>query len=90
MYCDHDFYWHDVTTRKPHRCFACARELPKGTRMAVHEFKREGEFERQYWCETCQEYWECNMHPDDEVYEGELRREAPEEWELIRAEVEAE
>lgn len=79
-----------VRTRKPHRCFACAREIPKGAQMRVIVVKDGGDFNRMYWCAVCQEYWERYMHRDDEIMEGELRANDPDgDWEKLRLEVEA-
>jgi len=76
-----------VITRKTHACFGCALEYPAGTNMHAVSVADSGKVETNYWCETCQTYWERNMKHGDEIGFGELRIEDREGWEAINKEV---
>jgi hypothetical protein len=63
-----------VTTRKPHRCFACWRLFPKGSKLQWSKHCDNGDFVECYTCETCQEIlkiaWKTLADPwDNEVGE---------------------
>ena len=88
MMSDHYFDSKTITTRKPHHCHGCNRDLPPGSKMLVCEGIQDGEHYRGYWCETClqiEPQWTGN---EDEIPEGGFRDELPEEWEECRKRVE--
>lgn len=74
----------DVKTRKDHICFGCGRELPKGTLMTAVTSVEGEEIRTEYWCKTCQTYWDNFMYKDDEIGIGELKSSDFETWEQIR------
>ena len=43
-----------VKTRKPHKCWGCAKEYPAGTKMKYCESVDQGEFTNTYWCDSCE------------------------------------
>lgn len=65
-----------VKTRKPHRCFGCAREFPAGTEMRFDVCVDDGIF-NCYLCKTCvdvvQDY---GNELDDGFCFGDLRDDA--------------
>lgn len=63
-----------VKTRKPHICFGCGREFPKGTEMRK-DFVVDTTAWSCYLCETCEKIT-YKMNYDDEFGYGELREEA--------------
>lgn len=63
-----------VKTRKPHVCFGCGREFPKGTEME-RSCIVDGELWTSYLCSTCQKITQ-NMRWGDEFGFGELRETA--------------
>lgn len=75
-----------VMTRKPHVCWGCRIKYPPGTKMNAVT-TTDGGVGTVYWCPTCQEYWDRHMEYGDLVLFGEIRRNDPEEWEKIRAEL---
>lgn len=77
-----------VTTRKDHHCFGCARKVFKGSKMQVITTVDGGDISRNYWCRTCQEYWNRHMEQDDLIGYGELKSEDSEGWERVRNEME--
>ena len=77
-----------VKTRKEHRCVGCARKMPKGSNMQSVTSSNDGKILRDYWCNTCQTYWNKYMRYEDEVGYGELKSEDYEGWEEIRKKVE--
>ena len=66
----------DVVTRKPHRCFGCAREFPFRTKMQK-DFIVDGKPFTSYLCETCQEVVSKWAY-DEEFGYGDLREDAEE------------
>ena len=42
-----------VKTRKPHQCFGCLREMPKGTRMDRSAYAHDGSVYSVYICIPC-------------------------------------
>jgi len=42
-----------ITTHKPHKCWGCTKEFPKGTAM-WRCVNRDGTLITTYWCEPCQ------------------------------------
>jgi hypothetical protein len=49
----HVFSTKIVVTRKKHRCNACCRLFPEGTKMSVQRIANEGTIYSWYACETC-------------------------------------
>ena len=43
-----------VKTRKPHNCWGCTEEFPKGTEMVRSVTVDQGEFSSCYWCKNCE------------------------------------
>lgn len=68
-----------LITKKPHKCFGCEREFPKGTEMKHQVWADDGSAYNSYLCETC-----CELVSDHalefggyfEYGEGELKDEA--------------
>ncbi len=44
-----------VKTRKPHKCWGCAKEFPAGTLMTYSVSVDQREFSAAYWCKECEE-----------------------------------
>lgn len=63
-----------VTTKKPHICFGCGREFPKGTEMEKSCIV-DGTLWTSYLCPTCIEITSL-MRWGDEFGYGDLREEA--------------
>lgn len=63
-----------VLTRKPHICFGCGREFPKGTSMEKGCVVDGGAW-TCYLCQTCIDIV-SKMRYDDEFGYGDLREEA--------------
>ena len=61
-----------VKTRKPHRCFGCAREFPSSSAMLFEVCVDDGIF-NLYLCETCDK---VQQTLDDEFCYGDLREDA--------------
>lgn len=66
----------DVVTRKPHRCFGCAREFPSGISMRK-DFVADYKPFTAYLCGTCRQVVE-NMDWNDSYGLGDLRQDAEE------------
>lgn len=64
-----------VLTRKPHICFGCGREFPKGTKMERSCVVDSGEAWTCYLCQTCIDISK-EMRYNDEFCYGDLREEA--------------
>ncbi len=77
-----------VKTRKPHSCFGCADEHPKGTNMEIIVWAEDGYISKNYWCDVCRAFWDKNMDADDTIDPGDLKREYPDEWEAMKQKVE--
>ena len=79
-----------VTTRKPHNCWGCAREFPTGTVLLFIKSVDDGLIFSIYWCEVCQEVLrECaDSDSDDEYNYGEVTE--YDYWEEARLEIEGE
>lgn len=63
-----------VRTRKPHKCWGCLREFPKGTRMWLNVID-EKPLTAYYYCMTCDKLMQegCkNNHGTFEIMGGEL------------------
>ena len=78
----------EVTTRKEHHCFGCARKFKKGSKLRYCKVIDGGVFDSAYWCPVCLKYWEKYMGYSDEIGYGELKSEDYKGWEEIRKEVE--
>lgn len=64
-----------VTTRKPHICFGCGRNILPPARMASMAYADCGTAESYYLCKTCDAIT-SRMDSYDEYGFGELREEA--------------
>ncbi len=64
-----------VTTRKPHICFGCGRNILSPARMASIAYADGGTAESYYLCKTCDAIT-SRMDNWDEYGFGELREEA--------------
>jgi len=80
----------EVVTRKPHRCWGCNRVLPGGTKMQRQVDDEAGTLHATYWCLTCVEVAGIDeSYYGDGCGLGEVRENEPEEWEKVRAKMEA-
>lgn len=62
-----------VKTRKPHHCFGCAREFPKGS-ILNREAVADGETVfTAYICPDCEDYLHSKDYEGDEFCYGDLR-----------------
>lgn len=70
-----------VRTRKPHRCWGCARLFPAGTEMETTAGADGGKMFRCYWCSVCIAVM-ATWHPQDleEIDLGGVREADPEAW----------
>ena len=59
----------EIITRKEHKCFGCAREFPRNTKMLRETVKDDIIF-TAYLCKTCQEV--MNEISGEEFCEGDL------------------
>lgn len=66
------FNCHEVLTRKPHTCFGCGREFPKGTYMERQVVQNDREVYTIHLCNTCQDVISENLQDGEIYYEGEL------------------
>jgi len=80
--------WQEVKTRKPHKCFGCAKEYPINTKMINASYAEDGTVNSCYWCITCLEYMHQYFEYDDETDYGEIYENNKEEWESIKKELE--
>ena len=80
--------WQKVETRKPHRCFGCAKEYPPKSKMINSSYADGGTVYSCYWCKTCEEYMHRNFESGDETGYGEIYDNDTEEWEAIKREQE--
>ena len=78
-----------VTTRKPHKCFGCTREMPKGSKMTVIACV-DNKIESVYWCEVCNTYWGKYCENGDEIGWGELKNNDLKTWKKLQKEIEIE
>lgn len=63
----------NVKTRKPHVCFGCAREFPKGNILLREAIEDGGSVFTAYLCKSCEAYVQKHLHPFDEFGFGDLR-----------------
>lgn len=64
-----------VTTRKPHICFGCGRNILSPAKMASVAYADGGTVMSYYLCKTCDTIV-SRMDSDDEYCFGDLREEA--------------
>ena len=71
-----------VKTRKPHRCWGCARPFPAGSELQSTTAVFDNAIATTYWCEVCFEYMRGRPAGDfdDGISEGELKDCDPEGW----------
>lgn len=62
-----------VKTRKPHICFGCAREFPKGSILNREAVADGGSVFTAYMCPSCEKYIINELPPYDEFGFGDLR-----------------
>lgn len=62
-----------VKTRKPHNCFGCAREFPKGSILKRESVKDCGEVFNCYICPDCEDYLDSGDYTGEEFCFGDLR-----------------
>lgn len=62
-----------VKTRKPHTCFGCAREFPKGSILNREAVENGGSVFTAYMCPSCEDYIQNELPPFDEFGFGDLR-----------------
>lgn len=61
-----------VKTRKPHNCFGCAREFPKGS-ILKRETVKDDEIFTAYICPDCEDYLDSADYTGEEFCYGGLR-----------------
>ena len=74
-----------VKTRKPHKCFGCAREYPKGSTLNREAIEDDGTVFTAYMCPECEDYLNSGDYSGDEFCFGQLY-EAVIEYRQIRKE----
>lgn len=74
-----------VKTRKPHKCFGCAREYPKGSILNREAVEDDGTVFTAYMCPECEDYLNSGDYSGDEFCFGQLY-EAVIEYRQIRKE----
>lgn len=62
-----------VKTRKPHNCFGCAREFPKGSILNREYVADGGTVFTAYLCPDCEDYLHRKDYEGDEFCYGDLR-----------------
>lgn len=62
-----------VKTRKPHQCFGCAREFPKGSILNREAVEDGGTVFAAYMCHDCEKYLQERYPFEDEFCFGDLR-----------------
>lgn len=77
---------HMVITRKSHKCWGCAREFPKGSKLDRVTNVESGELTTVYFCPVCTE-WFTETQDDEGVEFGSLCHD--EDWIRIKRELEA-
>lgn len=82
--------WKEVKTRKPHRCWGCAKIYPAETEMVSASYVDDGTLYSCYWCETCEEYMRRYFESGDDVEYGGIFENDHEGWEALKNELEAE
>jgi len=77
----------NVITRKPHRCWGCAKTYPSGSNMSAVSCAEGGTVETIYWCPTCIEYMHRYFDYGDDINFGDILANDPEGWQQIKNEV---
>ena len=54
------------TTRKPHKCWGCAKVYPAKTKMKYIKTVDNGDFVGSYWCKTCEDFLDTLSYWDKE------------------------
>lgn len=62
-----------VKTRKPHHCFGCAREFPKGSILNREAVEDGGTVFTAYMCPECEDYLQSADYSGNEFCYGDLR-----------------
>lgn len=62
-----------VKTRKPHKCFGCAREFPKGSVLNREAVEDGGTVFTAYMCSDCEDYLNSGDYTGEEFCFGDLR-----------------
>lgn len=62
-----------VKTRKPHDCFGCAREFPKGSILKRNTVVDSGDIYTAYICPDCEDYLDSADYTGEEFCFGDLR-----------------
>lgn len=62
-----------VKTRKPHNCFGCAREFPKGSILNREAIADGGTVYTCYICPDCEDYLDSSDYFGEEFCYGDLR-----------------
>ena len=76
-----------VKARKPHNCFGCANEHPKGTYMYRFSQLDCEMVWTCHLCEVCHEYEERYLGRFDNYGYGDLYKGDPKSWEELRQEM---
>ena len=62
-----------VQTRKPHRCYGCAKLFPAGSILAYQFEVDGGDIGSYYLCQDCDCWLKDQTDPDAEYHYGEVR-----------------
>jgi len=62
-----------VQTRKPHRCYGCAKLFPTGSILAYQFLVDGGDTGSCYFCQDCDCWLREQTDPDAEYHYGEVR-----------------
>lgn len=79
--------WKEVKTRKPHKCFGCAKEYPEKSKMVYSSYADGGTVQSSYLCLVCVEYMHRYFESGDETSYGEIYSNDCEGWEKIKKEL---
>ena len=74
-----------VTTRKPHKCWGCAQDIPVGGKVESSVSVDMGKAIRTYWCDVClsvmADMWEGDL---ESIPYGTIRSDDVATWEEHR------
>lgn len=62
-----------VKTRKPHKCFGCAREFSKGSILKREAVADDRTVFTAYMCPSCEDYLQSGDFTGDEFCFGDLK-----------------
>ncbi len=62
-----------VKTRKPHKCWGCAEDIPVGRTVTCVTSVDGGEIATVYWCDRCEKFLTTIDHEEDGWGFGELK-----------------